>query len=212
MTVNTTRHFRILRMERLVSLLLIASTFGICLGNISPTYKYLISLPELLALENRDLLFSFASFAEKYNKSYPSSEEVIYRVKVFQERVEESRVLNEKSQRHGKNAATYGITKFSDLTLQEFKDKYLMKRMPPIPTEKLPPNHLEPLSSIAKVNGTQPSSFDWATTPGTVTPVYNQGELFFGEENELSQFSRKLWFMLGFLSHREPRISMGSST
>lgn len=164
-------------MAQIPTLILILCTIGLCFGNITPTFQYLISLPELRSLQNEDLLFSFASFAERYNKSYSTRDEVIYRVQVFQQRVDEARKLNEKSERHGKNAATYGITKFSDLTTQEFKDKYLMKNLPKIPTEKLPPYHMEPLSSIEKLNGTQPSSFDWAQTPGTVTPVYNQGTL-----------------------------------
>jgi len=118
-----------------------------------------------------DTLSSFEEYAVRYNKSYQDKGEFMYRFGVWKSNLLKSTKLNEDSRKKG--GAYFGITQFSDLTLDEFREKYLMK-MPTIPQDKLPPNNLEPNSSI-KVTSGVPASFDWRNEGPYVTGVYNQG-------------------------------------
>jgi len=103
----------------------------------------------------------FEEFIVKYNKSYESSAEKERRFRIFQANVAiaEQRTLRDKM-------ATFGVTKFSDLTTQEFKDKYLMKV-----------ERTFVKAPIANITYKQlPAEFDWNDKGGVVTPVKNQGQ------------------------------------
>jgi len=62
--------------------------------------------------------------------------------------------------------AVYGVTQFTDLTDQEFKDQYLMRNLPPLPNVTV----WEP-----KITSAAPTTFDWRKQGG-VTNVKNQGQ------------------------------------
>jgi C1A family cysteine protease len=66
--------------------------------------------------------------------------------------------------------ATWGITKFMDLTPEEFKNTILMKNtIPNHRPKKLPAKELAPIPLQ--------TTFDWRNhSPSVVTPVYNQGQ------------------------------------
>jgi len=149
-------------------------------------------------IEFDELIPSFVDFAFKFNKSYANEQEMIHRLMIFKDGVAEAKRLTERARSVGSDA-TYGITKFSDLTREEFKNNYLMRKMPTIPKEKMYPNNLEPESSIAHLLKDPlgpPSSFDWEQQPGTETPVYNQGSCgscwaFSATENHESRYARQ---------------------
>ncbi|XP_075986132.1 uncharacterized protein LOC142983150 [Anticarsia gemmatalis] len=88
------------------------------------TYKCLLLLfivvsfviamdPVKYSLDNADRLFEH--FIETYKKTYASEQEKAERFEIFKSNLLESNHLNEAS-----DNAVFGITKFSDLTKEEF--------------------------------------------------------------------------------------------
>jgi len=156
---------------------------------IKPKYD---RLRTLLPEESNETVVSFVEFAAEYNKTYPTEEEMLNRLKVFKVGVAKANQLNEESKRLG-STAVYGITKFSDMTPEEFRVNYLMPNMPPIPPEKMYPNYLEPKIANISASG-PPAIFDWRDHPNAVTGVYNQGQCgscwaFSATENHESRFA-----------------------
>jgi len=105
----------------------------------------------------------FGAFKETFSKVYASDAEHEKRFVIFARNLEHIAKLNKRN-----DGATYGVTQFTDLTHEEFKEHYLMTNLPP----------LEKGGRVADlINATIPSSFNWAThSPAVVTPVYNQGQ------------------------------------
>jgi len=112
----------------------------------------------------------FHKFMKKYNKTY-SSEELSYRFQVFQENLNRAAEYQSKEKKDG---ATFGVTKFMDLTPEEFSQMYKMGNM----TEKLPytagPVKTD-FSEKASGYSPNPTNWDWFTQ-NVCTPVYNQGQ------------------------------------
>jgi C1A family cysteine protease len=122
----------------------------------------------LAVFAHSDLLESkqkWNDFKAKFGKQYAAAEEGM-RYKVFLANLARSEQLNA-IQKH----ATFGVTKFSDLTPAEFKSMYLMnvtfnkEDYAKAPVWQ-PPKELE-LQQL-------PSSFDWRNKAGVVSQVYNQ--------------------------------------
>lgn len=61
----------------------------------------------------------FAEFVQRYGKKYGNSEEYNKRFEIFKNKLTEINKLNEE------NDATFGVTKFSDLTFKEFESSHL---------------------------------------------------------------------------------------
>jgi len=122
----------------------------------------------LAVFAHSDLLSSrrkFEQFKIKFNKVYASSEEESMRYKVFMANLARAEQLTTESK-----TATFGVTKFSDLSPAEFKAKYLMnvtfdKNALPDAPVWTPPVQVQQL----------PTSFDWRTSgKNVVSPVKNQ--------------------------------------
>jgi len=108
----------------------------------------------------------FLNWKLKYNKSYSRTEEEI-RFSNFQDSIERIRISNSKN--HGqKGIARFGLTKFSDLSVEEFKSTILMKN-------KIVPDVNHPGPKIQKTKKAIPNVFDWRNK-GVVTKVKNQGQ------------------------------------
>jgi len=103
----------------------------------------------------------FGLFQQKYNKNYPA-DEVQQRLEIFKENYQIAAALT----RESNGSATFGITKFSDLTQEEFKKFWLM---PTMNKETLPDLPLAEPVAPTQVK----ASFDWRSK-GAITPVYNQ--------------------------------------
>jgi len=113
----------------------------------------------------------FASFMKTYNKQYSSREEFETRFKIFVDNVQRIDQLNARS-----TTAKYNVTRFSDMTVEEFRsypcgvDK-LSELTPKRPGFK--PNYADLKADLAAIAA--PSSWDW-TTNGAVTPIKDQGQ------------------------------------
>jgi cathepsin F len=122
------------------------------------------------------LLFVVSAFAElsneekfklwmvKYNKKYDTEAEYTLRFNVFKNNLENYAELNAND-----DTVKHGPTKFSDLTNEEFKEKYLIKNFtsPKIRGEKVKVHRYGTrVSSL-------PVSYTWVTKNAT-TPIYNQ--------------------------------------
>jgi len=109
-------------------------------------------------------LFAFRNFIEKHNKSYSTSAEFSRRFSIFQMNLKKIASL----QRFEQGSATYGITKFADLSGQEFRRLLGLRphlRRPSPHRSRAPPTPRgAPL----------PKAFDWRQE-GAVTEVKNQG-------------------------------------
>ena len=104
----------------------------------------------------------FNNFIVKHKKQYASAEERASRFEIFKENLKRIEEYNAE-----KDGATYGITKFADLTAEEFVKKYLNA---PSTT-----SHFKATETAARVGGAFPEDFDWREH-GAVTPVKNQGQ------------------------------------
>jgi hypothetical protein len=107
----------------------------------------------------------FEKFKKEFDRTYADFAEEEYRFKIFCETVEKNEKLMAEFE-----GVEFGITKFADMTLREFKEGYLMNNLSN-PEFDLAPEWEEP------VNQANPTSFDWRNhNPSVVTPVYNQGQ------------------------------------
>lgn len=102
----------------------------------------------------------FLEFKRRFGKAYDSEDEHDYRYKVFKANMRRAR-------RHQSldPSAAHGVTRFSDLTPSEFRNKVLGLRgvRLPLDANKAP---ILPTDNL-------PSDFDWRDH-GAVTPVKNQ--------------------------------------
>jgi len=115
----------------------------------------------------------FLEFQAKYNKVYTSKAEYNRRFLIFQEN------LKIAAYHQAKNPlARFGVTKFSDLSQEEFSRFYLGARPELINATRRPA--IKDFSVPAKphklnVAAPNPTNYDWGSA-GVVTPVYNQGQ------------------------------------
>jgi len=125
---------------------------------------FVLVLPTILAIRigYKPSTQEFQQFVRTYNKHY-SSEEFVKRSKIFENNLAEITRLNENARANGLNTQ-FAVNKFSDLTKEEFKSKFM--------------GYKKIDNSIPKVAdqtyfGAIPTSFDWRNQ-GAVTPVKNQ--------------------------------------
>jgi len=112
----------------------------------------------------------FLKFQKKYNKTY-ATHEIAYRYQVFQDNMKRAAEHQKKNPK-----ATFGVTKFSDLTPAEFSKFYLMPTMN-FTRDYVAPKEIK--TDFSKVNtrfgAPDPTNYDWFVN-GACTPIYNQGQ------------------------------------
>lgn len=113
--------------------------------------------------ESVELLGQFKEFMEKYNKAYSSQEEADHRLRIFHENLKTA----EKLQSLDQGSAEYGVTKFSDLTEEEFRSTYLNPLLSQWTLH-------QPMKPAAPAKGPAPASWDWRDH-GAVSSVKDQG-------------------------------------
>ncbi|XP_056657267.1 cathepsin F isoform X2 [Monodelphis domestica] len=109
-----------------------------------------------------ELISLFKDFLTTYNKSYANATETQRRLGIFARNLELAHKLQELDQ----GSAQYGVTKFSDLTEEEFRMFYLNPLLSSLPGRALRP--------APRARGPAPASWDWRDH-GAVTAVKNQG-------------------------------------
>nr|BAN20819.1 cysteine-type endopeptidase [Riptortus pedestris] len=121
--------------------------------------------PEVLGVSASDEHFEkFKKFTERFNKAYPTVNELKKRFRVFRANMKKADFL----QKHEQGTAVYGASIFADLSSSEFKKHYLglKKRTSPVPTFE------QKQADIPEI--TLPEEYDWRNF-NVVTPVKNQG-------------------------------------
>lgn len=127
------------------------------------TNKVEASSSSLPPEESVQLLGQFKDFMVKYDKVYDSQEEADRRLQIFHENLKTA----EKLQSLDQGSAEYGVTKFSDLTEEEFRTLYLN----PMLSQWSLHRQMKPARAAG---GPAPDSWDWREH-GAVSPVKNQG-------------------------------------
>jgi len=135
----------------------------------------------------------FRNFMKTYNKKYSTSEEYERRFEIFRENVKIAAERDAKDQ-----YASWGVTKFSDLSQAEFRETYLMKNLT-LPIVKGSKVWKAPSSRRAPQ---LPTSYDWRTKGG-VTPVYNQGDCGSCWAFSATEAIESQWFLAGKVSSIE---------
>ncbi|XP_034282217.2 cathepsin F [Pantherophis guttatus] len=122
-------------------------------------------LRQMESLQNASahLVSLFKDFLTTYKKSYLDERETQRRFRIFAENLEKARLYQELDQ----GTAEYGVTKFSDLTEEEFRSRYLNPLLTKLPGR--------PMKVASIPNGSFPEEWDWRDH-GAVTGVKNQGE------------------------------------
>ncbi|XP_061581838.1 cathepsin F [Cololabis saira] len=110
-----------------------------------------------------ELLSQFKDFMVKYDKLYSSQEEADRRLRIFHENLKTA----EKLQSLDQGSAEYGVTKFSDLTEEEFRSTYLNPLLSQWTLHR-------PMKPAAPAKSPAPDAWDWRDK-GAVSAVKNQG-------------------------------------
>lgn len=111
-----------------------------------------------------EIMEAFQAFQVKYNKKY-DDKEFAKRAAVFAENFEKVQVDNRKHMLLG-GEAVFGVTKFMDLTAEEFKAQYLSGYIP---------STSNVTRVVPQATGPLAATVDWRTK-GVVTPVKDQGQ------------------------------------
>jgi len=128
----------------------------------------------------------FRNFIKTFNKKYSTSVEYEKRFEIFRENLKNAAEKDAKDQ-----YASWGVTKFSDLTQDEFAEKYLMKNL------TLPQGLEGGRAWRAPRRAPQlPTSYDWRTKGG-VTGVYNQGDCGSCWAFSATEAIESQWFLAG---------------
>jgi C1A family cysteine protease len=104
----------------------------------------------------------FVAFKRDFHRHYGSTEEEQQRLQIFAENIAEIYATNARNLTY-----TAGITKFADMTLSEYRERYAMTNVGRAGPSPIPPSGRAAMDL--------PASVDWVAA-GVVTPVLDQGQ------------------------------------
>nr|XP_027198401.1 cathepsin O-like [Dermatophagoides pteronyssinus] len=139
--------------------------------------RFLLNL--LIVKQSTDLIqIQFEQFIDHFEKSYKNNpDEYIYRIKIFEKSLKKINFLNQFRQH--KNSALFGLTKYSDLTEQEFKQIVLknnVSKSSKKKNKKTRRNTVESFSVTSPIDDVNiPQKFDWRDK-NAVSQIRDQGE------------------------------------
>jgi len=155
----------------------------------------LLSVVFVMSANYYEAQLKFDSFVETYKKEYATEVEMLYRFQIFTQSLDLVDMLNKYSKGEG---AVFGITKFSDLTREEFKRDILMQERTPVVVD--PARVLRP--KIVDI----PASFDWRKSGG-VTPVKDQGQCGSCWAFSVVENVESMWIISGKANASDLRLS-----
>jgi len=135
-------------------------------------------------VEESDL---FTEFMAKYNKVYASDERT-KRAAIFSENL----VLVNRMNKH-EGSAIYGVTKFMDLSVAEFRNLYLL---PEGSFKQRSTDTDAPYVNFGTENVAVPDAFDWRSK-NAVTPTKNQGQCGSCWAFSATEAIESQWFLAG---------------
>jgi len=130
----------------------------------------LLALVAAVASSSHHVRTQFTQFQQKFNKHYPTQSEFELRFKNFQDNLKNNEELSRANPR-----ATFGINKFSDLSAEEFSQKYLMNVDLSQYTKAAPLDFTVARPDNVRQCSPDPTNYNWGDC-GATTPVYNQGQ------------------------------------
>ncbi|KPP72433.1 cathepsin F-like [Scleropages formosus] len=143
---------------------------------LGPPRRRCVELPH----ESVDLLSAFKEFVTKYNRSYSGQEEADRRFRIFRKNAQTARTLQSLDQ----GSAEYGVTKFSDLTEEEFRSLYLN----PLLSQR---NLQRPMKAASPARAPAPPTWDWREH-GAVVIGNIEGQWFLKKGSLLSLSEQEL--------------------
>lgn len=135
----------------------------VCDDDKNTQYKFKSSELDKSRGNERKIKQSFDEFIRKFNKTYDSALEYNYRYNVFKDNLNKIELFNKKEL----GTATYGVTRFADLTSEEFSKSLGLRQ--DLRSENDIPYKMAKIPNIDL-----PVQFDWRTK-NAVTEVKNQG-------------------------------------
>jgi len=136
-------------------------------------------------LNEKSIRLQFDAWRAKHMKAYDSTEELELRFENFVASLQRVQRLQQDSPH-----ATYGLTKFSDLSTEEFETLYLTARQntAPIPDDLL--------ADVPRMGKKKPmtSAFDWRSS-GAITPVKDQGQCGSCWAHSTVEEIESMWFL-----------------
>jgi len=105
----------------------------------------------------------FGKFMTKYNKTYTTTTEYSQRLTIFKRNLQLVQKMNAQSR-----SSAYGVTKFMDMTAEEFRRQKLL------PKGRINPDPFSKFIDLPRP-ASLPDSFEW-NDKGAVTPVKDQGQ------------------------------------
>lgn len=129
-----------------------------------------------VSFKDQEAFKMFKNFVNEHDKEYKSPEEFTARFEIFKENLQKLDIMNASlkrvsQERNEEPTFGLGITKFFDLTTQEFSRKYLNLDIDNVKT-KMAQSKMEKVQ--LSYNDAAPDSFDWRAQ-GKVGAVKNQG-------------------------------------